>query len=78
MGFQIVSELGDGGLFDYPIETHRAAVLAIQDTSNLAKAAELNRSRILSLRSNPNQSFEEQFTRGSLNVAYNLNLNFPV
>jgi len=71
-GFEVVHEVGDNGDFIYPIESHRATVLKYPNLADPSRANDYEKSRILSLVDQPNQTFNEQINGRILSVSYNL------
>lgn len=75
VGFVVDETLGDSGQFIYPNENYIARVLGILNARNLASANEEDRLRMLSLRLEPEQDFEEITAKGTLHIKYQLKLN---
>lgn len=72
VGFVVDNTLGNGGEFVYPNENYIAWVLGILNAKELATAEEYDRERMLSLRNNPIQVFQELSKTGESEVHYNL------
>jgi hypothetical protein len=72
VGFQVDNSLGTNGEFPYPNSTYIARVLGIMNAESLESAAEYDKERMQSLRSNPVQSYLEKETSQSILVDYNL------
>lgn len=73
-GYETIKEVGNEGTFYYPKLDLLATAMKLNDTSTLNNAAELEKTRVVSLRSDPNQRFEEQLRRRSVDVQYQLDL----
>ncbi|HEY8403864.1 MAG TPA: hypothetical protein VIK71_04570 [Flavobacteriales bacterium] len=69
-----IESIGDKGRFNYPTEQYISIVLYNPDVDKLEYAHEYNKSRILSLYENPNQTFIEQGGRTKIEVTYSLSL----
>lgn len=72
IGFQVVEKLGNNGTFKYPIETHLARIMLIDDTLSINSASAQEKERIFDLRNSPQQSFIEKGPLGFLDIEYNL------
>lgn len=69
-----VATIGDNGKFNYPTEEYISIVLINPNVDKLEYAEEFNKSRILSLFDNPNQTFIEHGGRTDIEVTYSLAL----
>lgn len=81
LGCTVEKELGNEGLFYYPKDDLVATVMRMKDIDDLSLATELERDKILSLRSNPRQFVKERGPKGTFEVEYNLeipNLHYEV
>jgi hypothetical protein len=67
-------EVGDKGRFLYPTEKFISSVLYNPDVNALEYADDYNKSRIIALFSNPNQTFVEESKRGDMSVLYDLKI----
>ncbi|MDZ4821995.1 MAG: hypothetical protein SH856_00880 [Flavobacteriales bacterium] len=67
-----LEEVGDKGRFHYPSEKYISIVLFNPDVGKLEFAAAFNKSRIQSLCSQPEQTFNETSARGDFLVKYDL------
>lgn len=76
VGFVVDSSLGNKGEFVYPNENYIARVLGILNAKNLSTAEEFDRDRMISLRQDPIQIFNETGANGApLDIKYALILN---
>jgi len=77
VGFVVENKLGLNGEFVYPNENYIARVLGILNAKDLSTAEEYDRSKMLDLRNNPEQTAEESGTGGrKYLVEYHLKLNY--
>lgn len=72
VGFVVDNSLGDNGQFVYPNENYIARVLGILNAKDLDTSQLYDRERMLSLRVNPNQQFEETGPKGPVKINYQL------
>lgn len=72
VGFVVNNSLGDGGKFMYPNENYITQVLGILNASNLDTAESVDRERMLSLMTNPQQIFVEEGSKESIEITYDL------
>ena len=72
VGFVVEDSLGNKGEFIYPNENYIARVLQKVDTVTLEKAEEYDKSRMVSLRQNPQQNFSETGPKGIIEINYQL------
>jgi hypothetical protein len=72
IGFITLLDLGNEGTFKYPIESHLASIMVINDTKSLYTASEFEKDRILSIRKDLKQSCKEKGPLGFLEIQYNL------
>lgn len=73
-GFGTLESIGNQGTFHYPTETLLATVTFLDDSRTMGKASELERSKIMWLRENPNSTIFENSPSGKLiEVVYRLN-----
>lgn len=72
VGFVVDESLGDNGEFNYPKEDFIARVLGILNAKNLETAADEDRIRMLDLRANPVQIFDEIGPKGPVTINYKL------
>ena len=72
VGFIVEDQLGNKGEFIYPNENYIARVLRRMNAITLDTAQELDRIRILGLRDKPNQFFNEEGSKGLLEINYQL------
>lgn len=70
VGFEILRDLGNNGVFYYPKEDLIATSLIIRDIDQLPNAWPEERSRILDLRMNPEQRVIEIGPKGELEIIY--------
>lgn len=70
VGFEILRDLGNNGVFYYPKEDLIATSLIIRDIDQLPNAWPEERSRILDLRNNPEQRVVETGPKGKLEIIY--------
>ena len=75
VGFVVDNTLGNNGEFFYPKDDFIARVLGILNAKNLETAEPENRDRMLDLRQNPVQVFEEEGPKGLIHIEYNLKLS---
>ena len=75
VGFTIEDSIGKNGEFVYPNENYIARVLRKMNAITLDSADALDRKRMLSLRDEPIQLFNEIGPRGEVQVDYNLILS---
>lgn len=76
VGFVVDETLGDSGQFIYPNENYIARVLGILNAKNLSTANEEDRLRMLSLRENSEQDFDEVTAKTTLHIEYHLKMKF--
>lgn len=74
VGFVVDDSLGDAGEFVYPNENYIARVLGILNARNLETAEEEDRLRMLDLRDQPVQEFEEYKEKTPIKIYYELKL----
>jgi len=77
----IETSLGNNGLFYYPKDDLVATAMRLRNPFDLSNADDAEREKILSLRDNPHQLFEERGPKGMYQLEYNLdipNLHDPV
>jgi len=74
VGFDIIRSLGNEGKFFYPKEGLIATVLEISDLNSLPLASEEDRDYIFSLRSNLQFNSRESGPKGSLQIAFELQI----
>lgn len=72
LGCTVERELGNDGLFYYPKDDLVATVLRMQNIDDLSRATELERDKIMSLRTNPHQFMSERGPKGTFEVVYDL------
>lgn len=72
VGFVVDESLGEHGEFVYPNENYIARVLGILNARNLETAEPYDRERILSLRNDPQQVFQENEGKADLEINYQL------
>jgi hypothetical protein len=72
LGYEILTNLGDEGYFNYPTPEFQAAVWQHSDMENLGNCADTERERVLSLRENLFQEYTEKNTRGGFKIKYEL------
>lgn len=77
VGFVVDGSLGSSGEFVYPNENYIARVLGILNARNLETAEEEDRLRMISLRAEPNQVFNESGPRGVVHIDYQLLMKLP-
>lgn len=70
VGFEILRDLGNNGIFYYPKEDLIATSLIIKDIDNLPNAWPEERERIFDLRQNPIQRVIENGPKGQLEIIY--------
>ncbi|RAJ37136.1 hypothetical protein [Pedobacter cryoconitis] len=81
VGCVIETSLGNNGLFYYPKDDLVATAMRLRNPFDLSNADDSEREKILSLRDNPHQLFEERGPKGMYQLEYNLdipNLHDPV
>lgn len=71
VGFEANNSLGEKGVFPYPNSTYTARILSIKPHT-LDCANEQDKERILSLRTNPVQTFKEKGVAGEIEAEYDL------
>ena len=72
VGFVIDKGLGNMGDFPYPNDTYIANVVGILNSDTLSTSNPLDKSRIISIRNEPCQTFRENGPKGDININYNL------
>lgn len=72
VGFVVDKDLGNMGDFPYPNEKYTANVVGILNSNTLCTSNPLDKSRIVSIRNEPCQSFTETGPKGNVNINYNL------
>lgn len=72
VGAVIETSLGNNGLFYYPKENLIATAMRLRDIYDLSHADINEKQKILSLRENPHQFFEEAGPKGKYAIEYNL------
>jgi len=73
-GYGIIKELGNDGTFYYPKLDLLATAMLLPDTFSIVGAAALEKERIISLRENPQQYFEEDSRRRKVPIQYDLGI----
>jgi hypothetical protein len=73
-GFSLISEIGDNGILYYEGAKQNAHITIQDSLQLLANAEENEKSRILSLSSNPHQIVEESRNKVNLTIEYSLSL----
>lgn len=74
-GFKQIKDLGDDGIFPYPLPDLPATVLRLGDADDLSSADTENKSQILDLRKTPVQSKVEIGPKGEMMINYELFIN---
>ncbi|WP_158795764.1 hypothetical protein [Pedobacter sp. L105] len=74
LGYIIEKSLGNDGLFYYPKEDLVATAMRLPDINDLALASENERTRMLSLRGTPHQTYEEVGPKGTYALEYNIGI----
>ncbi len=72
VGFTVENTIGKNGDFIYPNKNYIARVLRKMNALSLDTADDFDRERILNLRYNPIQVFEEPGPKGKIKIEYNL------
>ena len=75
VGFVIDEHVGTQGEFVYPNENYRAKVLGILNAESLETANDIDRKRMVSLRDDPVQTFDEDGKNEKVRITYNLIVN---
>lgn len=75
VGFTIMEDVGDGGVFSYPVPNIKSIALVIPDVLVLENAPTRYRQQIMSLRIRPDQVRHETITTMPLEVVYRLLLD---
>lgn len=74
VGFEIIEELGDKGMFLYPKEGLIATIMEIKDVNSLPLAAPDQKEKIQFLRNNPVHIAHDMSPNGPLEIHYDLNI----
>jgi hypothetical protein len=72
VGFVVNNQLGTEGTFPYPNQDYLARVLGILNAETLDTALEEDRIRMMDIRTNPNQRFLEETSKGIVDANYAL------
>ena len=74
MGSQILKNIGENGLFKYPVERFHSALWIQDDLVNMKRAIKECRQRVLSLRQSFNQTCLERNEKNGIEITYELDL----
>ncbi|QRR01015.1 hypothetical protein [Dyadobacter sandarakinus] len=74
LGFEIITDLGNNGVFYYPKEGLVATAIIIKDLGGLPLAKEEEKERIFSLRDEPVQHAFDNGPKGDISIYYNLDI----
>lgn len=72
MGSEIIRSIGSNGLFKYPIERFHSALWIQNDLNKMKRASRECKTRVISLRDDPNQSYLEKNAKKGVNVKYHI------
>ncbi|PCJ63180.1 MAG: hypothetical protein COA58_16450 [Bacteroidetes bacterium] len=74
LGYSIVTSLGTDGYMNYPTPNYKAALWMNDDLVDLELADDFEKERILSLRGNLTQEYNEPNKRGQILIQYEINI----
>ncbi len=77
IGYEIITELGNNGEFNYPKLQMIATAFVMKDPHNLPLAKDVERKRIHDLRKNPQQIRVERWPKGSFELEYDITIKSP-
>lgn len=74
MGSHIIRDIGNNGLFKYPIERFHSALWMQDDLIKLSLASNICKKRVLSLRKNTNQTHFESNGKNGIKATYHIKI----